>query len=81
MIFAHHCLGLGGAVSLYPRDDTEVTLKSNIDDIEEALMNVLQAILKYNTEQKYHRNCGVQRRRRVKEPLYCELEFPQGRVP
>ena len=52
MIFAHHCLGLGGAVSLYPREDTEVTLKSNIDDIEEALMNVLQAILKYNTQNK-----------------------------
>ena len=52
MIFAHHCLGLGGVVSLYPRDDTKVTLKSNIDDIEEALMNVLQAILKYNTQNK-----------------------------
>ena len=45
-------MGLGEAVSLYPRDDTEVTLKSNIDYIEEALMNVLQAILKYNTQNK-----------------------------
>lgn len=52
MIFAHYCLGLGGAVSLYPSDDTEVTLKSNIDDIEEALMNVPQPMLKYNTQNK-----------------------------
>lgn len=45
-------MGLGGAVSLYLSDDTEVTLKSNIDDIEEAVMNVPQAILKYNTQNK-----------------------------
>lgn len=45
-------MGLGGAVSLYLSDDTEVTLKSNIDDIEEAVMNVPQAILKCNTQNK-----------------------------
>ena len=33
-------------------EDTEVALKSNIDDIEEALMNVPQAMLRYNTQNK-----------------------------
>ena len=33
-------------------EDTGVTLKSNIDDIEEALMNVPQAMLWYNTQNK-----------------------------
>ena len=33
-------------------EGTEVTLKSNIDDIEEAFMNVPQAMLRYNTQNK-----------------------------